>query len=212
MRTYTVFWFYVGNHGAYRREANSPEEACRQVIRGFSDDFAERVELVAVEGDHRMRPGKAYGKHLERLAVQGCTLTLGDGRHGVVLSREVTKHDKTFLGRMDDDEEARIIKLADVAEFLPADGPCCASGGQIKRRRIGDRVLLPKGTSIIVGSQERETSRDTLATVTSVHHPLALLTVDDIEALPDIQHEWNRSEGKPVGNTEVELSDLKEIA
>ena len=29
MKTFTVFWFYVGNHGAYIREAETPEDACR---------------------------------------------------------------------------------------------------------------------------------------------------------------------------------------
>ena len=60
MRTFTVFWHFVGNHGAYIRDAESAEAACRSIILGFSDEFAQKATLVAVEGAHRMRPASSY--------------------------------------------------------------------------------------------------------------------------------------------------------
>lgn len=131
MKTYTVFWHYIGNHGAYIREAKSNEEACRSVMRGFSEDFDKRAELVAVEGEHLMRPARAYDKDLEVLATQGCTFALDDGRRGVVFSREVTSADERFIGRLDDDEPGvrRPIGTKKVVEYLPADGVACNAGG-----------------------------------------------------------------------------------
>jgi hypothetical protein len=139
MKTFTVFWFYVGNHGAYIREAETPEDACRGVVRGFSEDFGKRAELIAVEGEHLMRPAKAYDPTLEVLGTQGCTFTLDDGRHGIVFSRQVTSLDERFIGRLDGDEPGtrRPITTQKVVEFIPADGPCCAAGGQTTSTRGG---------------------------------------------------------------------------
>lgn len=208
-RNYTVFWHYVGNHGAYQRWADTPEEACRSVIRGFSDDFAAKAELVAVEGSHMMRPAKAYDKSLEVLATAGCRFTLDDGRHGIVLSRQITEHDKMLVGWLDEDDRAelpdgRAIGTKKVVEYLPADGPGCSAGN-------ARRVLVPAGTHIIVGNTEQPTKMDVLATVTGSYDEYTTVLVDDVTALPDNQRRWNASEGKMPNHAEILTINLKEV-
>ena len=132
MRVYTVFWHYISNHGTCVREADSPEDACRQVVRGFSEEFGRKAELVAVEGIHLMRKATAYDPAAEILATQGCSFLLRNGRRGVVKSRWVTNLAERFVGKFEDSPEHTPIRTIEVVEFMPEDGPGCNAGGGVR--------------------------------------------------------------------------------
>lgn len=61
MRTYTVIWFYIANHGCYRTEAVSSNHACRRVIEGFNNpEFTAKAKLLAFEGVHNMTSAEQF--------------------------------------------------------------------------------------------------------------------------------------------------------
>ena len=79
----------------------------------------------------------------------------------------------------------------------------CGWFGDDDEFAVGDRVLVPAGTHIVVGNQEEETTGDTLATVRLVYDGYVSLLVDDVAVLPHIQREWNESEGMAENNAEI---------
>lgn len=60
MRTYTVIWHYLANHGIAHVPATSTMHACRTVIAVAGPDFKEKATLLALEGTHFMTPAGQY--------------------------------------------------------------------------------------------------------------------------------------------------------
>ncbi len=50
MKKFYVMWTYVANYGGpWEREGKSAEDVGLSVVRGFSDDFAERCKVFVFE-------------------------------------------------------------------------------------------------------------------------------------------------------------------
>lgn len=128
MRTFTVIWHYIGNHGSMQVDACTREAAMRRVIRGFSDDFAKRATLCAIEGVHVFRTASSLAE-IEVLATRGCRAILENGAGTWIVDQDMVTDEDLMIWIVSSGGTRGRVNVSAIAEFLPADGVACSAGG-----------------------------------------------------------------------------------
>lgn len=121
-KIYTVIWFYLANHGTEVVMAYSKADAMMKVCRMYSNDFAERGQVCAVEGTLEFIDAKEAANPV----VSDCDEIIVAGRkvlmNGVTMTVErafaLDTRDPLHLST-ESGVHVRTARVADIDEFLP---------------------------------------------------------------------------------------------